>query len=235
MMFWDMSNYPSYSVGLNLDTKIWEELPAPPPLSDPHNQIVCKAATDPTTNRVYIPGCSSNGTSMLMYDPSLKSSTALAMPSKGNDTIWSGYTFIWNDVRRSFLLYGGMISQDSPYFYEYIPTDANPWRTLVIVNKHGYPILFADVPTLFHPRICSRNLLLLTFFFSLSLTHFHFLPLSHSLSFSPSLSLTLPLHIQDSSGTVPPILMGSCMVAGNIMQNIYTNIFAFTTFCDTDL
>ncbi|KAG0284131.1 hypothetical protein BGZ97_008294 [Linnemannia gamsii] len=100
MMFWDMSNYPSYSVGLNLDTKIWEELPAPPPLSDPHNQIVCKAATDPTTNRVYIPGCSSNGTSMLMYDPSLKSSTALAMPSKGNDTIWSGYTFIWNDVRR---------------------------------------------------------------------------------------------------------------------------------------
>ncbi|KAF8929036.1 hypothetical protein BGZ47_001314, partial [Haplosporangium gracile] len=55
LTFWDTFNSPSYSVNYHLDTNSWEELPSLTSLQ-PSGFKMVKAATDPTTDRVYIPG-----------------------------------------------------------------------------------------------------------------------------------------------------------------------------------
>ncbi|KAK3816987.1 MAG: hypothetical protein JOS17DRAFT_758787 [Linnemannia elongata] len=130
LTFWNMFNSPPYSANYHLDTKAWEELPAPLSVQ-PFGLQIAKAATDPTTDRVYIPGGAGNN-SMLAFDPSSKNSTALADPPavNGTSTNWNGYTFVWSELRKSFLLLGGLNTPASSYFYEYKPTGAGQWSAL---------------------------------------------------------------------------------------------------------
>lgn len=137
LTFWDMNKAPTYSIGFRRDNGTWVDMAAPPPLK-PADRIVCKAVTDPTTDRVYIPGGAAGG-DMLVYDPVFKNTTTVAMPAGRNSTGWTYYTFAWNAVRRSFLLYGGMMSTAElenpgllgPVLYEYSPAAATPWVALV--------------------------------------------------------------------------------------------------------
>ncbi|KAH7056296.1 hypothetical protein BKA57DRAFT_450277 [Linnemannia elongata] len=125
--FWDMNKLPAYSVGFHLDTNKWEDMPTPPTLQ-PADVKVCKAATDPTTDRIYIPGGASKG--MLVYDPSSKKSTTVAMPPGRELSDWSMYTFAWNNMRKSFFLFGGMLFPGQPSLYEYMPASAT-WAPLI--------------------------------------------------------------------------------------------------------
>ncbi|KAF9152040.1 hypothetical protein BG015_005866 [Linnemannia schmuckeri] len=127
LTFWDMFKSPSYSINYHLETNSWEELPGLTALQ-PSGFKMAKAATDPTTDRVYIPG--GVGNSMLVFDASSKNSTTIADPPGPNNTSWNAYTFVWSNLRRSFLLFGGLTSPESSYFYEYTPTAANPWNAL---------------------------------------------------------------------------------------------------------
>ncbi|KAF9152042.1 hypothetical protein BG015_005868 [Linnemannia schmuckeri] len=139
LTIWDMYNAPPYGVNFRLDTNKWEDLPALPQI--PSDLKVLKAATDATTDRVYLPG-GSPGNRMLAYDPSSKTSTGLAMPPGGTAASWNMYTFAWNDVRRSFLYFGGYDPVGSSFFYEYAPAAATPWTTLT--SSGSVPPLLAD-------------------------------------------------------------------------------------------
>jgi hypothetical protein len=140
LLFWDMYKTPTYSVGFRLDSGSWTDMPAPPPLKSPELKV-CKAATDPTTDRVYIPGGAA-GNNMLVYDSVFKTMTMVAMPTGRKSTSWNYYAFAWNKVRRSFLLFGGLVSPDElnspgsagPVLYEYSPAAATPWMAMVLLS-----------------------------------------------------------------------------------------------------
>ncbi|KAG0054383.1 hypothetical protein BGZ90_005990, partial [Linnemannia elongata] len=78
MTFWNIYSLSFYSTNYHLDTNTWDDVSIPQSLQ-PSYLALARAATDSTTDRVYIPGGASNN-SMLMYDPSSKNSTALANP-----------------------------------------------------------------------------------------------------------------------------------------------------------
>ncbi|KAF8933978.1 hypothetical protein BGZ47_010567 [Haplosporangium gracile] len=127
LTFWDVYYSPPYSVNYHLDTNKWEELPALP-LQRPLVSKVSKAATDPSSDQVYIPGGA--GSSMLSFDPFSSISSVLAMPPGGRATSWNAASFVWNNVRQTFLLFGGFDTPGSAYFYEYKPSSATPWTVL---------------------------------------------------------------------------------------------------------
>lgn len=139
LTFWDVYYSPPYAVNYQLETKKWEKLPALP-LQRPLVNKVSKAATDPTTDQVYIPGGA--GSSMLTFDPFSSISTTLPMPSGGRATSWNACTFSWNDVRKTFLLFGGFDTPGSSYFYEYKPSSDTPWTALVIEKGMYATLLF---------------------------------------------------------------------------------------------
>ncbi|KAG0286344.1 hypothetical protein BGZ97_007468 [Linnemannia gamsii] len=138
LTIWDMYSSPPYSVNYHLDTKKWETLPVPS-IQQPFVSNICKAATDPTTDRVYIPGGSD--TSMIAYDPSSKASSTIPMPSGGTSLTWSKYTFAWNDVRQSFFYFGGYESPANSYFYEYAPAAAT-WTAMA--SSGSVPPIVSD-------------------------------------------------------------------------------------------
>jgi hypothetical protein len=144
LTFWDVYYSPPYAVNYQLETKKWEKLPALP-LQRPLVDKVSKAATDPTTDQVYIPGGA--GSSMLTFDPLSSIVDTLPMPSGGRATSWNACTFSWNDVRKTFLLFGGFDTPGSSYFYEYKPSSATPWTALVIEKRDGLYSLFVVVMT----------------------------------------------------------------------------------------
>ncbi|KAG0063797.1 hypothetical protein BGZ89_009603 [Linnemannia elongata] len=78
MTFWNIYSLSFYSINYHLDTNAWDDVSIPQSLQ-PSGLALARAATDSTTDRVYIPGGASNN-SMLMYDPSSKNSTGLANP-----------------------------------------------------------------------------------------------------------------------------------------------------------
>ncbi|KAH7056298.1 hypothetical protein BKA57DRAFT_489113, partial [Linnemannia elongata] len=131
LTFWNINGSVSYAASFHLDTNSWEELPALPWLKQKlNNTQICTAVTDPRTDQVYIPGGADKG--MLVYSPISKSSSVHQMDrTPKNSTFWSAYSFVWSDVRKSFLYSGGLDSgTGSPYFYEYRPGSLNPWSTL---------------------------------------------------------------------------------------------------------
>lgn len=143
LSIWDMYYSPPYGTSFHLDTNKWEDLPTLP-AQIPAGLKVLKAATDATTDRVYIPGgAPDNG--MLAYDPSSKVSSTIAMPPGGTVTSWNLYTFAWNDVRRSFLYFGGYDTPGQSYFYEYAPAAAAPWTALVCKANKEYLLFYASV------------------------------------------------------------------------------------------
>lgn len=129
LTFWDLYNTPPYGSNFHLDTNKWEDLSALP-AQIPDRLKVLRAATDATTDRVYIPG-GAPGNEMLAYEPFSKAFSVIAVPPGGTPLSWSTYTFAWNEVRRSFLYFGGYEMPGPSYFYEYAPAAAIPWTALV--------------------------------------------------------------------------------------------------------
>ncbi|KAF9122802.1 hypothetical protein BGW39_009483 [Mortierella sp. 14UC] len=132
---WDLVYPLTYAASYHLDARTWKELPSLPP-PEPGPLRFYQAATDPLTDKVFIPG--SAGTSMLGYDFSNKIVSVLPMPIGGNATSWNRYSFVWSEMRASFLLFGGLGSPSADsYFYEYKPlTDVgiDPWTS---VSSYG--------------------------------------------------------------------------------------------------
>ncbi|KAK5823558.1 hypothetical protein F5H01DRAFT_410381 [Linnemannia elongata] len=126
---WDMVNPLTFAACYYFETKSWQELPAFPP-PEPGPLRFYQAATHPETGRVYIPGCA--GTSMLGYDRSTSTTSVLPMPYLGNITSWNGYGFVWNAVRGSFFLFGGVgAPSEMSYLYEYKMSTTPPtWEFL---------------------------------------------------------------------------------------------------------
>ncbi|KAG0078543.1 hypothetical protein BGZ90_004996 [Linnemannia elongata] len=126
---WDMVNPLTFAACYYFETKSWQELPAFPP-PEPGPLRFYQAATHPETGRVYIPGCA--GTSMLGYDRSTSTTSVLPMPYLGNITSWNGYGFVWNAVRGSFFLFGGVgAPSEVSYLYEYKMSTTPPtWEFL---------------------------------------------------------------------------------------------------------
>ncbi|KAG9071516.1 hypothetical protein KI688_005728 [Linnemannia hyalina] len=126
---WDMVNPLTFAASYYFGTKSWQELPALPP-PEPGPLRFYQAATHLKTGRVYIPGCA--GTSMLGYDWSTSTSSVLPMPYLGNITSWNGYSFVWNAVRESFFLFGGVgAPSETSYLYEYKMSTTPPtWEFL---------------------------------------------------------------------------------------------------------
>ncbi|KAF9152044.1 hypothetical protein BG015_005870 [Linnemannia schmuckeri] len=126
---WDMVNPLTFAASYYFESQSWQELPALPP-PEPGPLRFYQAATHPETGRVYIPGCA--GTSMLGYDSSTSTASVLPMPYLGNITSWNGYSFVWNGVRKSFFLFGGVgAPSESSYLYEYRTSSTPPsWEFL---------------------------------------------------------------------------------------------------------
>ncbi|KAF9920384.1 hypothetical protein FBU30_009793 [Linnemannia zychae] len=122
--FWN----PLKSIAINyyVANKTWEVLAGTP------GRVVFEtdgytAAMDSTNNRLYIPGGA--GTNMFGYDFSVQRQSLNPMPMMS--TIgWNGYTFVWSEVRKSYLLWGGNGPPATSYFYEFRPENGNPWVTL---------------------------------------------------------------------------------------------------------
>ncbi|KAF9931283.1 hypothetical protein FBU30_010512 [Linnemannia zychae] len=128
LTIWNMVYPLTFAANYSLDTSMWNELAALPP-PDPGPLRFYQAAIDPKTGRVYIPGCA--GTSMLRYDFSSSSASILPMPFRGDNTSWSGYSFVWNEVRQSFFFFGGTSKPSaSSYFFEYKTDSDNSWSIL---------------------------------------------------------------------------------------------------------
>ncbi|KAF9082029.1 hypothetical protein BGX23_000183 [Mortierella sp. AD031] len=109
----------------SLDTKAWTRVSARPAEYTTYGWGV-QAASDPTTGFVYTPsGFSNSNNDMFVYDLSAKTATPAPMPPKdGFQLKWYAYSFVWSEVRRSFLIFGGE-GNFGPYFYEYNPSGSN--------------------------------------------------------------------------------------------------------------
>lgn len=142
---WDIVNPLTFAASYYFETKSWQELPALPP-PEPGPLRFYQAATHPATGRVYIPGCA--GTSMLGYDRSASTASVLPMPYLGNITSWNGYSFVWNAVRGSFFLFGGVgAPSEESYLYEYKMSTTPPtWEFLVCYDFFCGPFFFACLP-----------------------------------------------------------------------------------------
>lgn len=89
-----------------------------------------RAVTDPTTGLVYIPGGGMDYSTMLVYDPVSNSMNELP-----NSEPLGGpyYTFVWSNIRNSFIYFTGNNSTANP-FSEYKPS-TRQWSKLVIVRR----------------------------------------------------------------------------------------------------
>lgn len=127
----DVVHSPAFAAQFHLGTTTFDDLSGlPSTQASPNETDGLNAAVDPTTNHVYIPGAYAGGALMLDYDLVKQTTTTQSMPITDN-TSWSGYTFVWNEVRKSFFLWGGRGPSALSYFYEFKPGSANPWTELV--------------------------------------------------------------------------------------------------------
>ncbi|KAK3814517.1 MAG: hypothetical protein J3R72DRAFT_503796 [Linnemannia gamsii] len=129
LTLWDFGYTSPFAQSYHIDTRSWEEVTDLPP-RDFISREFYQAATDLTTGRVYIPGCLANNY-MLQYDFSKRAMDTLSMPPGAGTTTWNHYSFIWNEVRGAFLLFGGDGTPSAePYFYEFKPSSSTPWSVL---------------------------------------------------------------------------------------------------------
>ncbi|KAF9142470.1 hypothetical protein BG015_000843 [Linnemannia schmuckeri] len=129
----DLIRSSAFITHFDLATGTYEDLSGLPPTQVSLNATDGVAgAVDPTTNHVYIPGAYAGGTLMLDFDLVSRTATTLLLPAVASKTSgWSGYTFVWNEVRRSFFLWGGRGHSESSYFFEFKPGNVMPWTELV--------------------------------------------------------------------------------------------------------
>ncbi|KAK3814519.1 MAG: hypothetical protein J3R72DRAFT_503801 [Linnemannia gamsii] len=68
---------------------------------------------------------------MLQYDFSTTATAMLPMPSGTGVVSWNHYSFVWNELRGAFLLFGGEGTPSAgSYFYEFKPSSSTPWTLL---------------------------------------------------------------------------------------------------------
>lgn len=102
------------------------------------------SALDPTTGLIYFPGVANNATGMLVYDPVTSSTSIVPMyPHSVLSLDVDGYSFVWSELRKSFLLFGGSIYvNDTMEFNQYIAEyQPSTYSWIRIVSVHFF--LFA--------------------------------------------------------------------------------------------
>jgi hypothetical protein len=113
-----------------------------------------RAATDPDTGLVYIPGIARDKNEMLVYDFATKTtSTAPMPPPELLEKPVDMYAWAWNDQRQSMLLHGGaafvinynvnVTTYGNPNLLEFIPSMAQ-WK-LVVRSSECYDLHFVVV------------------------------------------------------------------------------------------
>ncbi|KAF9154077.1 hypothetical protein BG015_001899 [Linnemannia schmuckeri] len=119
---------PNLVVSYNVASGSWAQvLPTPPTTLFKGNDL--QAATDPTTGMVYIPGAAGTYNSMSVYSFSSGMAPSVAIPS----TLVAAagyYTFVWSQVRKTFIYYGGNAATPNPFF-EFSPS-AGKWTSMPI-------------------------------------------------------------------------------------------------------
>ncbi|KAF9099578.1 hypothetical protein BGX29_007038 [Mortierella sp. GBA35] len=129
LTFWDTTNLPNSLIGnINLATKTWAPISnMPMQLNQTEGGVI--AIAHPTTGVVYSPrGYADNAT--LIYDFTAKTINSVPMPASANGG-WRFYTFVWSEIRKTFLMWGGWSAAagGASYFYEFNPS-TNAWRSL---------------------------------------------------------------------------------------------------------
>ncbi|KAF9541109.1 hypothetical protein EC957_003390 [Mortierella hygrophila] len=121
LTFW--ADYPGLVLNYTIATDTWTQVPTPSQLtfsSDLHSE------TDPRTGLVYNP-CGYNNVSMGVYNPATQSFTPATSPNGFvNDRF---YTFVWSEVRNSFIFFGNTPIRETNPFVEY-STASNKWTAL---------------------------------------------------------------------------------------------------------
>jgi hypothetical protein len=95
-----------------------------------------QAAADPTTGLMYIPGAGVLGNNdVIIYNFATGLTTRTTIPSS-LVAVQGSYSFIWNQVRKSFILFAGNPLTANPFF-EYSPSTGR-WSTLVSsIDRRG--------------------------------------------------------------------------------------------------
>ncbi|KAG0272013.1 hypothetical protein BGZ95_000119 [Linnemannia exigua] len=97
---------------------------------------------DPTTGLIYIPSITNNGTGMMVYNPETRTSFSVPMyPSVVLPYRAVAYTFVWSELRKSFLYFGGYDSIGdngtfNNYMIEYQPT-THGWTRIPTTGIQG--------------------------------------------------------------------------------------------------
>ncbi|KAG9071500.1 hypothetical protein KI688_005712 [Linnemannia hyalina] len=117
----------TYTIGSNSWAQI---LPTPPATLFTGSNL--HAATDPTSGLVYLPGAAGTPNSMSVYS----SSTGMAPSVPMAPTLvaaGSFYSFVWSQIRKSFIYYGGNAATPNPFF-EFSPS-AGKWTSMPITGS----------------------------------------------------------------------------------------------------
>lgn len=121
---WMASNLvATYTIGSNSWAQI---LPNPPATLFKGSNL--QAATDPTSGLVYIPGAAGTPNSMSVFSSSTGMALSVPMPPT---LIAAGsfYSFVWSQVRKTFIYYGGNAATSNPFF-EFSPSSGK-WSSMV--------------------------------------------------------------------------------------------------------
>ncbi|KAF9281288.1 hypothetical protein BGZ88_011684, partial [Linnemannia elongata] len=126
---------PNVVVTYNIASGTWKQVLPSPPLTLFRGSDM-QAATDPTTGLVYIPGGEATYNMMSVYSFSTGMSPSVTIPS----TLMKAggyYTFVWSQVRKTFIYFGGNAEASNPFF-EFSPS-LNKWTTLPTVGSNIPP------------------------------------------------------------------------------------------------
>ncbi|KAF9122563.1 hypothetical protein BGW39_009651 [Mortierella sp. 14UC] len=110
-------NGPGLISNFNIDDGSWTPVTTPSPNQSMPVIYGAQAATDPTTGIVYIPPAYPS-TYLSIYAPSTGVVTTAPMPPVLTGEL-SRHSFVWSQVRKTFILFGGVITTN--YFSEYDP------------------------------------------------------------------------------------------------------------------
>ncbi|KAG0197710.1 hypothetical protein BGX33_000393 [Mortierella sp. NVP41] len=147
LTIWDPTTTGSVT-NYSLADNVWLTLPSP--LSFQLSERDLQTATDSTTGKIYTP-LGYEGNKMLIYNPAqatpgaasvgaapdgtspagLGTFSAEVMPG-GYQKGSTGYSFVWSEVRKRFILFGGR-NVIGAYMWEYHPSTKN-WTELVAYN-----------------------------------------------------------------------------------------------------
>ncbi|KAG0276359.1 hypothetical protein BGZ96_003340 [Linnemannia gamsii] len=118
---------PNLIVEYDVSSGIWSQVRYTPPLTLFKGNDL-QAATDPTSGFVYIPGAAGTPNSMSVYTPST-TGMALSIPIPSTLVAATGfYTFVWSQLRKTFIYYGGNSATVNPFF-EFSPS-AGKWTAM---------------------------------------------------------------------------------------------------------